>query len=620
MDNNIKFTALEKKIKEEDFIAQIGKILNEEEKKLDNFNDLSTKITSSSENNNNNNNINNIKNNNSISNLNSSAIENINLISNIIKNILILSDKSLLEVLLNDENYLTIFGALEYDFETYKIVPHRKYFTEIVKFKNLLDIKNKEILNKIHLNHRLSYLKDTAICRFIEENTLKIINSMIQLNNNEIIQFFLQNLENLKLLLDLIKNNDDINIKKDACLFLVELMNCSFDIFSLRITFIETLCENKIFEIIDNLLSKISNDENIIEIKENNNNNNNNDKNSYELIKISIIEILIKILTCASESLKEYLLNNSDSKILNILCKLMLTNENFGIKYEISQIIKIYLDSEFQDSTNQTLQHSNILIILIDYLEIPLNLKYKNEIINNKQIIIEILIYIIERNYFFYFFNDNKVYEKVIKLLEENNKILNIYVIKFIKSLLLSANDFLINNIINQDLMEKLCKLFEENKKKENLLFSILLDFFNPKLKNNIIIQQFLTLKKDFFNSEENQIYFKDLLEKNNNKNKIENNNNNIFENINNNNNNINNFSIQDLNENDDDLYGTKKLFFYNDFEENEQIKNNNFLDKKRINDSIDLLNLNEELDNNKKRKIENEDEENDDLDLDDIE
>ena len=582
MDNNVKFTALEKKIKEEDFIAQIGKILNEEEKKLDNFNDLSTKITTSSENNNNNN-INNIKNNNSISNLNSSAIENINLISNIIKNILILSDKSLLEVLLNDENYLTIFGALEYDFETYKIVPHRKYFTEIVKFKNLLDIKNKEILNKIHLNHRLSYLKDTAICRFIEENTLKIINSMIQLNNNEIIQFFLQNLENLKLLLDLIKNNDDINIKKDACLFLVELMNCSFDIFSLRITFIETLCENKIFEIIDNLLSKISNDENIIEIKENNNNNN-NDKNSYELIKISIIEILIKILTCASESLKEYLLNNSDSKILNILCKLMLTNENFGIKYEISQIIKIYLDSEFQDSTNQTLQHSNILIILIDYLEIPLNLKYKNEIINNKQIIIEILIYIIERNYFFYFFNDNKVYEKVIKLLEENNKILNIYVIKFIKSLLLSANDFLINNIINQDLMEKLCKLFEENKKKENLLFSILLDFFNPKLKNNIIIQQFLTLKKDFFNSEENQIYFKDLLEKNKNKNE-----NNIFENINNNNNN-NNFSIQDLNENDDDLYGTKKLFFYNDFEENEQIKNNNFLDKKRINDSIDLI------------------------------
>ena len=600
-----KFSVLEKKIKEEDFIVQLGKILNEEEKKIDNFNDLSTKVTiSSSENNNMKNNL--------IPNCNSTSIENINSISNIIKNILILADKSLLEVLLNDENYLTVFGALEYDFETYKIVPHRKYFTEIVKFKNLLDIKNKEILHKIHLNLRLSYLKDTAICRFIEENTLKNINSMIQLNNNEIIQFFLQNLENLKLLLDLIKNNNDFNVKKDACLFLVELMNCSFDIFSSRITFIETLCENKIFEIIDNLLAKISNEEN---------NNNNENKSSYELIKISIIEILIKILTCASESLKEYLINNNDSKILNILCKLMLTNENFGIKYEISQIIKIYLDSEFQDCTNnQTLQHSNIFIILVDYLEIPLNLKFKNEIINNKQIIIEILIYIIERNYFFYFFNDNKVYEKVIKLLDENNKILNIHVIKFIKSLLLSANDFLIDNIITQDLMEKLCNLFEENKKKENLLFSILLDFFIPKSKNKLIIQKFLTLKKDFFYSQENQCYFKESFEKINNKNKndINNNiNNNIFENINNNNNNT--YFIQYLNENEEDLDNSKKLFFY-DFEENDQIKNNNFLDKKRLNDSIDLLNLNEELENNKKRKTENEDEENDNLDLDDIE
>ena len=41
----------------------------------------------------------------------------------------------------------------------------------------------------------------------------------------------------------------------------------------------------------------------------------------------------------------------------------MLSNNNFGIKYEISQIIKLYLDSEFQDTTNQT------LLILIDYIK-----------------------------------------------------------------------------------------------------------------------------------------------------------------------------------------------------------------------------------------------------------
>jgi protein phosphatase-4 regulatory subunit 3 len=604
MDNNNKFSVLEKKIKEDDFIVQLGKILIEEEKKFDNFTnvDLSTKVTELSDNNNLNNNL--------INNLNSSAIENINLISNIIKNILLLADKSLLKILMNDDNYLTVFGALEYDFETNKIVPHRKYFTDIVKFKNLLDIQNKEILDKIHLNHRLSYLKDTAICRFIEENTLKIINTTIQLNNNEIIQFFLQNPENLKSLLDLTKDNNII-IKKDGCLFLVELMNCSFDVFNTRISFIETLCEYKIFEIIDNLLNDISNNENNLdlelnELKKDNNSNNEENKNYYESIKISIIEILIKILTCASETLKEYLLNNNESKILIILCKLMLSNDNFGIKYEISQIIKIYLDSEFQDTTNQTLQHSNVLIILIDYLEIPMNLKYKTEITNNKQIIIEILIYIIERNYFFYFFNDNKVYEKVIKLLDENNKILNIYVIKFIKSLLLCANDFLISNIITSELMNKLCSLFEQNKKQENLLFSILLDFFIPKLKNKLIIQQFLTLKKDFFYSEENKIYFKEYFDK------TKNIKDNIYEN--------NNYLNQESNDNDEDIFSPKKLFFYNEFDDNYQVKNNNFLDKKRMNDSMDLFSLNEVEENKKKRKFENEDEDVDDLDLDDIE
>ena len=271
---------------------------------------MSTKVTELSDTNNLNNNL--------INNLNSSAIENINLISNIIKNILLLADKSLLEILMNDENYLTVFGAFEYDFETNKIVPHRKYFTDIVKFKNLLDIQNKEILDKIHLNHRLSYLKDTAICRFIEENTLKIINTTIQYNNNEIIQFFLQNPEILKSLLDLTKDNNII-IKKDGCLFLVELMNCSFDVFNTRISFIETLCEYKIFEIIDNLLNDISNNENNIDLKINElkkNNNINNEVNIiyYESIKISIIEILIKILTCASETLKEYLLNIMNQK------------------------------------------------------------------------------------------------------------------------------------------------------------------------------------------------------------------------------------------------------------------------------------------------------------------
>ena len=68
--------------------------------------------------------------------------ENINYIFNIFKNLILIGDKDLLEYMFDDEFYLVSFGALEHDPQERKIVPHRKYFNEIVKFKNPLDIKD----------------------------------------------------------------------------------------------------------------------------------------------------------------------------------------------------------------------------------------------------------------------------------------------------------------------------------------------------------------------------------------------------------------------------------------------------------------------------------------------
>ena len=43
--------------------------------------------------------------------------------------------------MINDECYLITFGAFEYvNIQSNKRVPHRKYFKEIVKFKNPLNI------------------------------------------------------------------------------------------------------------------------------------------------------------------------------------------------------------------------------------------------------------------------------------------------------------------------------------------------------------------------------------------------------------------------------------------------------------------------------------------------
>ena len=176
-------------------------------------------------------------------------MKNINYICKIFKNLILIGDESLIEALMDDELYLITFGALEYDFETMKSIPHRKYFKNIVKFKNPLNIKNSEILKKINQNLRLTYLRDTALSRLIEDNAVKSINSILQYNHNDIIQFFLNNPIYLELLLNQLKN-EDLNIKKQSCLFLSELIDCSKDVLQTRSTFAENLFENGILLII----------------------------------------------------------------------------------------------------------------------------------------------------------------------------------------------------------------------------------------------------------------------------------------------------------------------------------------------------------------------------------
>ena len=75
-----------------------------------------------------------------------------------------------------------------------------------------------------------------------------------------------------------------------------------------------------------------------------------------KIINISI-EIIMSILTVMPYEIKMYLKSNN---ILNQLTNLMINSENFGIKYEISQIYKIISESiDKKDLNNESF--SNLL-------------------------------------------------------------------------------------------------------------------------------------------------------------------------------------------------------------------------------------------------------------------
>ena len=507
-----------------EFILKLGEILKDEEKKIENLKTSASSNVDMEKNDENNNKDNKIEEENDKKEINDNdediennnynqqliyknlPMKNIHYIFNIFKNLILIGDKSLTEALLDDELYLITFGALEYDFETMKSIPHRKYFKNIVKFKNPLNIKNPEIIKKINQNLRLTYLRDTALSRLIEDNAVKTINSILQYNHNDFIQFFLNNSIYLEMLLDQLKS-EDLNIKKEACLFLSEIIECSKDVIQTRSTFSEYLFEQGILNIIgkiieDNLLN--NKDDNNLEIKE-----------KKEFIKITAVEIFIDVLTSIPIVILDYLKQENDHNFLKQLTNIMLYSDNFGIKYEICQIYKTLIETQLKEKSSDRMDlFSEPFQIMLKYLNYPisplnaLNHQKKIEISSTKQIIVEILITWFSLMNFNkqFWIEENKLDLIISNLLEEIDKVINLYTIKLLKCLINYTDPFICNKILTEKLCNNLINLFQNNMKKKNIIISCMMDFFEAlSKKNEMIFNNAMIFLSEFFYQNENQ-------------------------------------------------------------------------------------------------------------------
>ena len=494
-----------------EFIKKIGKILDDEDKKNEetksiiSYSSLETNVT-----------LNLIKDNNSNENIkeindtnkdiksknknNKQALtETINHIFNLFKNLILIGNKELLELLFDDECYLITFGAFEHDMQSNKIVPHRKYFKEIVKFKNPLNIKDKDLLQKINQNIRLTYLRDTAFNRLIDDNTNRMVNTIIQQNHTDIIQFFINNKEYLNTLFTQLQS-EDIIIQKNSVLFLSELISCSKNVAQSRTSFNELLCSNGILPI----LSKL--------IEDNPQNISKNEKNEVkELININAVEILISILNAVPLLIHKYLLDN-EGQLIQKLTDLILYHDNFGVKSEVSQIFKTLIESNGEPYDKKNF-FNNTIDTFISFLISPIDYQNKNNISSTIQIIIEIFMAWINNMGFDqqFWLEQNQIDIAIIKLLKEKNKIINLYAIKLLKIIVENCEHNISSKILNNELCNLLIDLLSQNLKKNNIISSCLLNFLDSISQNDIyLLNIIMNYSSDFFYN--NKEYFKTIL------------------------------------------------------------------------------------------------------------
>jgi len=184
------------------------------------------------------------------------------------------------------------------------MIKHRQFFREQAKFHNILNLTDSTLINRIHFSHRLAYLRDTAIGRFIDDQTVKHINILIHYTNSDIILYFLTNKScYLKAIIEKIKQ-DDLDIKSEGLSFILELIASSKELLQTRILFYEAICDLEILDALEKTLVDVTHyskyEEFLRNLKDDHINENDftkEENEKREKIKINTIEILINILT-----------------------------------------------------------------------------------------------------------------------------------------------------------------------------------------------------------------------------------------------------------------------------------------------------------------------------------
>jgi protein phosphatase-4 regulatory subunit 3 len=146
----------------------------------------------------------------------------------IFKAILLLNESNLIEVLMSDAVIFQIAGAFEYDPQQKSgHGRHRHYLEKVANFKQVVPIRNPQIIARIHQNFRVQYFKDHILkhtCA-LDDAIFQTLNHLKFFNDVEIVTQLIGDTEFIEKLFEKMKVEKHSQEREDASLLLEELCN-----------------------------------------------------------------------------------------------------------------------------------------------------------------------------------------------------------------------------------------------------------------------------------------------------------------------------------------------------------------------------------------------------------
>jgi len=403
------------------------------------------------------------------------STEDLQIIHDIVKAMVFSDDPAFLEVLLSDEYYMLIFGALEYDPEhAQSLAPkYREFLKNQSYYKKVIEFKDPIMVKKIHLNFRLSYLRDSVIGSIIDDPLTGQFNTVIYYNNSHICEYIIRNPEHL----DQLFANFFANLK-DSIGFLFELVQVVKTVAQSqnKEIFCEKLAQREIFTVITKTFLALQNptDQSL------------QDDATRNTLKINLILILSFIIEGQMNAFVEFLQNSSESQLMLTVLKDNLFNGDQGLQIQITDLFKFLIDYHYEE-------RNEILDIfygtwLPSFLEHFQQMERNDKFASFVQQYIELLSHCVRlhgyriRHYIIH----HKLLDELYQGLNDKDKSTSLAIIRLVKNIVVSKDEFLMKYISKNNLLNDIFEVYLRNFRKDNLLSSACLDFFNTLHKENL--------------------------------------------------------------------------------------------------------------------------------------
>ncbi|KAL9108970.1 MAG: hypothetical protein Q9227_006366 [Pyrenula ochraceoflavens] len=427
------------------------------------------------------------------------SLEDLHRLCDIMKQLIILNDNSIIEVMIADENILGVVGALEYDsdFPTHK-ANHRQYLSDEHRFKEVVKIKDPQVRKKIKYTWRLQYLKDVVLARIIDDPTFSVLNSIIFFYQVDIVHHLQTNQSLLKELFAIFDpKNPDTRRKEDAVHFLHHCAAVSKTIQAqARATLFNHFIAHGLFGVISFAI-----------------------KHPVPSMRTTGIDILVALLDHDPIMMRSCMLKSVVEKkppLTDALIDLLHVETDLGVKNQLADAIKVLLDPQpaYQDGigrelmgkvkqvgpSRDQLKHEQLaqdhfdgscqrLFLPLKHLETRKNMSDLSfQEVSLHTHLVEILTFLIRQHPLRsrHFVVAEQLPSRVAQLLTVPQKALKLTALKFFRTCVALQDQFYANQMTQIGTFGLILDIVLETMPRDNLLNSACLEMFEFMKRENI--------------------------------------------------------------------------------------------------------------------------------------